>query len=115
MNNQIPNVQLTSWSPVVQAVLKYPKHTDLKFFKRNLPSIPKIFTKRRADNDGQNEDYGMALDDNCGIHIKVYDDHYKVHWDQKDPSVDPIGHLIHVAPHWLVLIALLLIVVLGIA
>ncbi|MEM1971395.1 MAG: hypothetical protein QXM92_02915 [Candidatus Anstonellales archaeon] len=35
------------------------------------------------------------------IHIKVYNEYYKVHWDYVDPSKNPLLHLLLDAPHWL--------------
>lgn len=39
------------------------------------------------------------------LHIREYDDKYLVHMDKVDPRKDPLGHLIHDAPEFLVDIA----------
>src|SRR5579872_2428767 len=39
------------------------------------------------------------------LHIREYDDKYLVHMDKVDPRNDPLGHLIHDAPEFLVGIA----------
>ena len=36
------------------------------------------------------------------LHIREYDDKFLVHTDKVDPREDPIGHLIHDAPEFLV-------------
>ncbi len=36
------------------------------------------------------------------LHIREYEDKYLVHMDKVDPRDDPIGHLIHDAPEFLV-------------
>lgn len=92
-----------NWNQIIQHVRSLPKHTDILVESWMVPAIPKEFSKRMADNDNQLADYGLALEDDSGIHIKVYENHYKIHWDQKDPSVDPIGHLVKDAPHWVLL------------
>lgn len=71
--------------------------------QRRLPPIPTYFEERAADGDGQDVDYGVALDDGKGIHLKVYGvDFYRIHWDAKDPNKDPFGHLLYDAPKYLV-------------
>ena len=39
------------------------------------------------------------------LHIREYEDRYLVHVDEVDPRIDPLGHLIHDAPEFLVGIA----------
>lgn len=95
-----------SWEQVVSTALSYPAHTDIMVSHRMVPSLPECFTTRLADNSGQLADYGTSLPDNRGIHVKVYEDHYKVHWDKKDPKKDPLGHLYHDAPHWLAMLGI---------
>lgn len=36
------------------------------------------------------------------LHIREYEDKYLVHMDKVDPRTDPLGHLIHDAPEFLV-------------
>jgi len=92
-----------SWEEVIEKVLTQPKHKDLLVKKSKLPDLPPEFQFRYGDGDGQIANYGLALEDGTGIHVKEYDDFYKIHWDQKDPNVDPLGHLIHDSPQWIVI------------
>lgn len=90
-----------SWDKIISDVLTLPKHKDLQIKKSKVKDLPLEFQLRLGDEDGQSADYGLPLSDGRGIHVKVYDDHYKIHWDQKDPSVDPIGHIVHDSPKWI--------------
>ncbi len=94
-----------NWGTVINEVLNLPKHIDLMIRSSELPEIPSEFEERLGDSDGQLQDYGLALSDGRGIHVKVYDRYYKIHWDQKDPNIDPFGHLIYDAPQWLLIAA----------
>lgn len=102
-----------TWEQVIATALNYPAHTDIIVGLKMVPTLPEYFSKRMADNDGQKADYGLGLPDKKGIHVKEYDDHYKVHWDKRDPKTDPLGHLYHDAPHWLIILILGLTAVVG--
>lgn len=102
-----------SWEQVISTALNYPAHTDILVNINMVPPIPSYFQKILADRDGQNENYGFSLPDKRGIHIKVYDSHYKVHWDKRSSIIDPFGHLYHDAPHWIVILILGLVAVGG--
>jgi len=97
-----PLIRKKTWDAVILEVLNLQKHEDLKISKSKLPDLPLEFHTRLADEDGQIADYGLALEDGTGIHVKEYDDYYKIHWDQKDPNIDPLGHLIYDSPGWIV-------------
>src|SRR5207249_4968085 len=98
-----------SWDNVIQTILTLKKHEDLIVKFNQVPRMPDYFKEREGDNDGQLADYGVGLTDGRAIHVKTYDGFYKMHWDEIDPENDPIGHLVHDAPHWLVAGALALI------
>lgn len=92
-----------SWDEILDLILTFEKHVDLQINQWQLPEIPDYFEERQGDDDRQDEDYGYEEKDGRSIHLKVYgNDFYRIHWDAKDPKRNPIGHLIHDAPHWLV-------------
>ena len=95
-----------SWDEILDLVLTLEKHVDLQINQLQLPSIPDYFEERMGDDDGQDVNYGYEEEDERSIHLKVYDDDevYRIHWDAKDPNSNPIGHLIHDAPHWAAII-----------
>lgn len=85
-----------TWNRIISYVLSLPKHQDYKVSRRfglKLPSnaLPRLgFT-----TNGVLDNYCVIQPDGHSIHIKVYKDHYEVHWDQRDPNLDPLGHLWH--------------------
>jgi len=93
-----------SWEEVASTALKYPAHTDIVVGFNMVPEVPSFFKKMNGDPDGQKANYGFVLPDKKGIHVKVYDGYYKVHWDKVSSLIDPLGHLYHDAPHWFVLL-----------
>jgi hypothetical protein len=95
---------MLAWTTVVQFVLTKPVHQDVVISRSAIPHPSSGgFVPRLGDFQGQSADFGLALSDNKGIHVREYADRYAVHWDFVDPSVDPVGHLIYDAPHWLVI------------
>ena len=71
------------------------------------------FEEHFGDLAGQKTDYRLALPDDRSIHVREYDHYYLIHWDSKDPKIDPIGHLIEDAPHWLAVLGLTILGILG--
>jgi hypothetical protein len=96
-----------SWDEVNNTVLSYPRHTDLIVATWMVPQLPVDFKQRFGFLfNGRLAHYSKSLPDGKGIHIKVYKDHYEVHWDEKDPNKDPLGHLYYDAPEYLAAIAI---------
>lgn len=94
------------WLNKIFQVRQLAPHVDIRIELWEVGPIPTAFKKHIGEPDGQNADYRYTLKDGSGIHLKVYSDHYKMHWDKRDPSVDPLGHLSIDAPHWLAAIGI---------
>jgi hypothetical protein len=60
--------------------------------------------ERLGEPQGQVEDYGWTFLDGRSIHIRVYPNEYRIHWDMFDPAIDWINHLRHDAPQWWVVL-----------
>lgn len=102
------------WKSVVGKASCLPSHSDIIVSKRII-THPKYagFVESVGEPQGQKADYRLTLKDGRSIHAREFQDHYKVHWDKIDPSVDPFGHMLEDAPHWLVIIGLLFLAGLG--
>jgi hypothetical protein len=83
-------------------VLSQPHHTNLEVSKANVPHPRNRnrYNERAGQPQGQLQDFGRGLADGRGIHIKEYDNHFKIHWDKRHPGSDPIGHITQDAPLW---------------
>jgi hypothetical protein len=83
----------------------YPPRVDLLVSKEAIPHPEEYGLKPTvAAPRGQLANYRIPLNDDSGIHIKEYETHYLVHWDERDPSTDLIGHIVKDAPEWGVVI-----------
>jgi len=103
-----------SWRDAVRNVLNLPKHKDLKVMKWFLTHPVKAgFKEAIGEPLGQKTDYRLTLPDGRSIHVREYDYYYLMHWDERDPTVDPVGHLVKDAPHWLVILGLIVLGILG--
>jgi len=103
-----------NWDTLIELVLKLPPHKDVKVWKWEI-SHPLMngFKRSVGSPAGQKADYRLALNDGRSIHIREFDDFYRVHWDKKDPRVDPITHLAKDAPHWLLVFVLMALGIIG--
>jgi len=64
------------------------------------------FVSSIGEAAGQKADFRLPLDDGREIHVREYDEHYTVHWDQVSAIRNPIGHLVADAPHWILVVFL---------
>lgn len=93
---------VNDWGDAISLILGFPAHEEIEIPKYMLPHPIQVgFTWRIGDNKSQIADFGYALQDKRGIHVREYYDHYTVHWDYIDPTIDCIEHLKQDAPHWL--------------
>ena len=92
---------------IIQITLEKPTHEEWRISKNLIPHpISMGFYPSVGDLYGQIADYRVALADGRGIHSREYKFIYGFHWDNKDSSLDPLGHLIEDAPHWLIILVL---------
>lgn len=90
-----------SWSKIFRLVQEHSAHTDVILPKDSLPHPKRAgIAKKAGVPHGQLADYRKTLPNGKSIHIREYGSYYKVHWDNHDPEVDLMGHLVHDAPEW---------------
>lgn len=82
------------WASVARLILSTPPGQDARIELRQVPH-PSSAGFREASGwpMGQNADWRLMYSDGRGLHVKEYDDHYLVHWDQCDPAFSAVGHL----------------------
>jgi len=98
---------MQSWNDVIHHVLKLSVHKDVKVVKSTvLNPLKQGFTRSLGDFRGQIADFRRPMPDGKSIHIQEFAEHFLVHWDWRDPSLDPIGHLVQDAPHILIISSL---------
>jgi hypothetical protein len=98
-NNQGPIYR--TWQLAVSTVLAGPPRRNVLVSKAHV-SHPSREDCIRAVGEpiGQIADWSKHLTNNGRLHIIEFPTYYKVHWDEVDPSTDPIGHLERDAPQW---------------
>jgi len=71
-----------NWTEIIFKVLKLRAHEDLVIGKSIL-SHPKVagFIKTLGEPQSQIADYELVLEDGRRIHVREYEDYYKVHRD----------------------------------
>lgn len=101
------------WIKFIKKVLSMPKHTELKIPKYLVPSPTEIGFKKTdlGDLKGAKSQYRLMLEDGRSLHLLEYDSYYTLHWDEKDPRIDPLGHLLFDAPE-IVLLAIFFLLIL---
>jgi len=93
----------SNWGLVVWTVrYAMPPHEEFKIPAYCLPH-PERAGFRQSIGGAPGVHYRLLLPDGSGVHVRLYKGYYYVHWDIRDPSVDPIGHLLHDAPHYLII------------
>lgn len=101
---------LKNWQDLVTYMKSLSPHHDVEISKESFDRVilQKYVLQRYhsifGDPDGQIANYRIPLKDGSGIHIKEYDNKYKIHWDNSNLATDPVGHLINDAPHHIVTI-----------
>ena len=94
-----------SWADVVRTVLANPVHVDTSFAKSTLPPPTSSgFVASIGELKGQLADWRLPLPDKRGIHAVEFENKYSAHWDNKDPTMDWLGHLLEDAFHWVIII-----------
>jgi len=92
---------MDEWTNVIKRVLSLKPHKDLYIEKRRVTHpLYAGFRHSIGEPKGQIADYRLRLINGRSIHVREYKDHYRVHWDIVDPSVNPLLHLKYDAPHW---------------
>ena len=95
-----------SWTSLEHLVFSKPAHEDV------IIPITEISNPRSngyfisiGDIQGQDYDLEKAFEDGKRIHVRKFEDCYKVHWDFFSPILDPINHLRHDSPGWYVILS----------
>ncbi len=89
------------WISIIRKTLALKAHEDIVIPKSNVRHPLHVGFKRSiGEPKGQIADYRLRLIDGKSVHVREYKDYYRIHWDIVDPSVNPIEHLKHDAPHW---------------
>ena len=97
----------SSWEEVTTLVLSLPCHSDLNVDCSIVPHPTSAgFLGSIGEPQGQIADYRKPTADLKSIHVRVFGSFYAVHWDKRDPHIDPIGHLVEDAPFWGIIAAI---------
>jgi hypothetical protein len=63
------------------------------------PGETSFFGRSIGELKGQVADWRASIDgDVRGFHVVEFDDRYECHLDHRDPSKDPVGHLVEDSP-----------------
>lgn len=62
------------------------------------PTVYDGFEESIGEPEFQIRDVRKRINGTESMHVKEYDDHYKVHRDRVDPKYDPLGHLMEDSP-----------------
>jgi len=94
------------WYNLVSYVLSLPPHQNVLAPKAFYVHPLQVgFYRSAGEWHGQIADWRLRFwNDPRSIHALEYEDRYLVHWDYRDPSVDPWGHIQYDAPQYVPLI-----------
>jgi hypothetical protein len=80
---------------------RYPPHKEFRVPASYLPP-PETAGFRPSIGEKPGKHYRLPLDDGTGIHVRLYEGWYYIHWDRCDPiSRGVLCHLLNDAPHWI--------------
>jgi hypothetical protein len=90
---------LEAWLEVAARLLEGPPHREACIPASSLPH-PRLAGMRRTLGFGRGAHYSLTLPGGARLHVRVRrgESCYRVHWDLRDPLVDPVGHLLLDAP-----------------
>lgn len=95
-----------SWTYVERLVFSKPVHEDVIVPVNEIPNPHQNgYFISIGDFQGQEYDLEKAFEDGRRIHVRKFEDCYKVHWDFFSPVLDPINHLRHDSPEWYVILS----------
>lgn len=89
----------TPWKAIATAVMALPQHGKLKVPRSHVPHPREAGLYRSVGLARRCRHYRHALPDGRGLHVHEYDDHYHVHWDAVDPSINVLRHIWHDVKH----------------
>ena len=83
-------------------MLRLPAHRNVPTLKGAYVHPSQVgFYQSAGEWHGQIADWRLTfVDDPRCIHVLEYEGYYLVHWDYRDPSRDPLGHLQYDAPQY---------------
>jgi hypothetical protein len=96
------------WSNLISYVLSFPPHQNVTALKIQYVHPSQVgFYRSVGEPHNQIADWRLRFsDDPRCIHALEYQDCYLVHWDYRDPTVDPWGHIQYDAPQYGPLVAM---------
>lgn len=89
-----------AWGRIKSRLDKIGYHKDVVVSKAETspPSVYDGFVESIGEPDLQTRDLRKRINGTESMHVKEYDNYYKVHRDKVDPKYDPISHLIEDSP-----------------
>jgi hypothetical protein len=98
-----------NWRQISDYLLHRPYYEKIRIDKGKIPH-PSIsgFIRSLGELKGQVADWRKSLKDGSCLHVEEYSTHYVVHRDKVDPHKNLLGHLVKDAPHWLMVILLII-------